>query len=331
MKEIDFIDEVSYIVRTHFSDANYFFEFITPHHNYEKISNWSISRLYPSTHVNLESTFNNLLQTQRLIGLDRLLCLSYEAKIIDHENIENFIVHAKHFNQSLYFHRGSEHNKTSKLNDSSKYLITMNEPIVLFQPSESISNIIKAFSKLQSPSFQWSNIFSMNFTSSFIPVENYLSSPLSISHEISSIPLKTVIEKCHARIGLMGNPSDGFGGKTLSCLISNFEATVTITEVDSLEFQKDPPVDNTSSSRGVRIQSNPHHDKSNFTGIDDLFTHSCIHGYYGGARLLQATCKMFVHRCAKYSVLSHTWHQRQKKDIIISYETDIPRMVIKPL
>ena len=34
---------------------------------------------------------------------------------------------------------------------------------------------------------------------------------------------------CSARIGLMGNPSDGFGGKTISFLIENFRASVTLS------------------------------------------------------------------------------------------------------
>ena len=39
-----------------------------------------------------------------------------------------------------------------------------------------------------------------------------------------------VTESCPARIGLMGNPSDGFQGKTISFLIDNFSACVTIEE-----------------------------------------------------------------------------------------------------
>lgn len=38
----------------------------------------------------------------------------------------------------------------------------------------------------------------------------------------------SVKESCCARIGLLGNPSDGFGGKTLSFLIGNFAAEVTV-------------------------------------------------------------------------------------------------------
>ena len=38
--------------------------------------------------------------------------------------------------------------------------------------------------------------------------------------------MKTTIH----RIGLMGNPSDGFFGKTISLTISNFWAEATLTE-----------------------------------------------------------------------------------------------------
>lgn len=44
---------------------------------------------------------------------------------------------------------------------------------------------------------------------------------------------KWTSDKCYARIGLMGNPSDGFKGKTLSFLINNFYAEVFIEEDES--------------------------------------------------------------------------------------------------
>ena len=33
-----------------------------------------------------------------------------------------------------------------------------------------------------------------------------------------------------ARVGLMGNPSDGFGGKTIATLIGDYAASVTLWE-----------------------------------------------------------------------------------------------------
>lgn len=48
---------------------------------------------------------------------------------------------------------------------------------------------------------------------------------------MSAFP-QSVKESCHARVGLMGNPSDGFKGKTLSFLLANLNATVRIEERD---------------------------------------------------------------------------------------------------
>jgi hypothetical protein len=45
---------------------------------------------------------------------------------------------------------------------------------------------------------------------------------------VSTLPSE-VEDSCFARVGLMGNPSDGFKGKTLSFLIENFKATVHIS------------------------------------------------------------------------------------------------------
>ena len=47
--------------------------------------------------------------------------------------------------------------------------------------------------------------------------------------QVSSLP-RSVTETCCARVGLMGNPSDGFHGRTLSFLIRNFQASVSIEE-----------------------------------------------------------------------------------------------------
>jgi hypothetical protein len=38
----------------------------------------------------------------------------------------------------------------------------------------------------------------------------------------------TITEQCHARVGLLGNPSDGFGGAVIALLLANFHATVTL-------------------------------------------------------------------------------------------------------
>jgi glucuronokinase len=56
---------------------------------------------------------------------------------------------------------------------------------------------------------------------------------LALSSSILTILPDKVEVSCNARVGLMGNPSDGFEGKTLSFLIDNFSAVVTITANDN--------------------------------------------------------------------------------------------------
>jgi hypothetical protein len=42
--------------------------------------------------------------------------------------------------------------------------------------------------------------------------------------------------KAYARIGFLGNPSDGYYGKTISFLLENFSATVSLEPSDTLKF-----------------------------------------------------------------------------------------------
>jgi glucuronokinase len=63
-----------------------------------------------------------------------------------------------------------------------------------------------------------------------------------LSTDLSMTPLgpKVVTERTHSRVGLMGNPSDGFGGKTIALLCSNFWAEVTIRESTRLRLIPHP-------------------------------------------------------------------------------------------
>jgi len=120
----------------------------------------------------------------------------------------------------------------------------------------------------------------------------------------------SLTEVCPARVGLMGNPSDGFGGKTLSFLIENFAAKVTITA----------PAD--PDDRSVHLVPHPVLDPGAFDGLDGLQLYTLGKGYYGGVRLLQATCKAFADRCARAGLVVH-----RQRGFRMSYDTDIPRMV----
>ena len=74
----------------------------------------------------------------------------------------------------------------------------------------------------------------------------------------------------------MGNPSDGFNGKTISLSIKNFWAEVTIFE-----------------SARLILTPHPLNDPTEFGSLADLHDSYGRDGYLGGLRLLQATCKKF--------------------------------------
>jgi glucuronokinase len=110
--------------------------------------------------------------------------------------------------------------------------------------------------------------------------------------------------KTYARIGLMGNPSDGFFGKTISSCIRNFYAQVVLIE-----------------SQRIKIVPHSIHDATEFSSLADLEETSIRDGYYGGIRLLYATCKRFNEYCRENGILLDS------RNFSIIYDTNIPRQV----
>jgi len=43
-------------------------------------------------------------------------------------------------------------------------------------------------------------------------------------------------KRAYARAGLLGNPSDGYNGKTISISVRNFQAQVVLYEWDSVDI-----------------------------------------------------------------------------------------------
>jgi len=109
--------------------------------------------------------------------------------------------------------------------------------------------------------------------------------------------------KAYPRAGLVGNPSDGYFGKTISFTFSNFCAEVVLYETPELEILPSEK------------------DQSRFTSITDLFKDVKLHGYYGGIRLLKATVKKFYDYCKENQIELH------KKNFTIRYESNIPHGV----
>lgn len=109
--------------------------------------------------------------------------------------------------------------------------------------------------------------------------------------------------QAYPRAGLVGNPSDGYFGKTISFVFSNFRAEVVLYETPELEILPNQK------------------DHSKFQGIADIVRDVRLHGYYGGIRLLKATVKTFYDYCQDNQIELH------KKNFTIRYDSNIPHGV----
>lgn len=110
-------------------------------------------------------------------------------------------------------------------------------------------------------------------------------------------------KKAHARAGFLGNPSDGYHGKTISFIVKNFAAEVVLYEWDSVDI--------------VLAEQ----DRGRFRSVYDLANDVKLHGYYGGIRLIKATIKRFVEYCQQHGFNLHS------QNFSIRYSSDIPRQV----
>jgi glucuronokinase len=107
----------------------------------------------------------------------------------------------------------------------------------------------------------------------------------------------------HPRAGLVGNPSDGYNGKTISFLFTNYRAEVVLWESPELEI-----LPNTR-------------DTSVFDSIEHLAGDVRLYGYYGGIRLLKATIKRFHDYCREQKIPLHD------RNFTLRYRSDIPHGV----
>jgi glucuronokinase len=107
----------------------------------------------------------------------------------------------------------------------------------------------------------------------------------------------------HARAGLIGNPSDGYFGKTISFIIRNFRATVRLWESPHFEIYPGPG------------------DLARFESVNEFLRDQRLHGYYGGMRLIKAAIKRFHEYCNDNEM------ELPQRSFTIEYESDIPRLV----
>jgi glucuronokinase len=115
--------------------------------------------------------------------------------------------------------------------------------------------------------------------------------------------VKIVETIAYARAGLLGNPSDGYFGKTISATFADFRARIVLYEWPELEI----------------ILSRQ--DRCEFSSLSELVEDVKLNGLYGGLRLIKATIKVFAEYCESERI------DLPSRNFALRYETDIPRQV----
>lgn len=104
----------------------------------------------------------------------------------------------------------------------------------------------------------------------------------------------------YARAGFLGNPSDGYYGKTISFLARNFRARVLLHPSARLEIRP--------SKADMPI----------FESLDDLYQTTRWRGYYGGIRIIQALIVRLMEYCREHGI------ELPNRNFTIEYESTIP-------
>ncbi|MGA1367721.1 MAG: mevalonate kinase family protein [Blastocatellia bacterium] len=107
----------------------------------------------------------------------------------------------------------------------------------------------------------------------------------------------------YARAGLIGNPSDGYYGRTISLILRNFSAQVVIYEWPQLEILP------------------TRQDHCRFDSLDEFLEDARINGYYGGLRLVKAAIKRFADYCREQGI------DLAPETFSLRYDSTIPRQV----
>ena len=112
-----------------------------------------------------------------------------------------------------------------------------------------------------------------------------------------------ICTKVYARAALVGNPSDGYGGRTISALVKNFWAEVRLVESDRLELLP------------------ASQDQCSFPSLDEFLRDQQLQGCHGGLRLVKASIKRFAQWCAHEAI------HLPAQNFRLTYTSCIPRQV----
>ena len=105
----------------------------------------------------------------------------------------------------------------------------------------------------------------------------------------------------YARAGFLGNPSDGYFGKTLSFAFSNFRARVLLYPSGRLEIKP--------SKADLPVWEN----------LDDLYRITRWRGYYGGIRIIQALIVRLIDYCKEHGI------ELPDRNFTLEYESTVPQ------
>jgi glucuronokinase len=104
-----------------------------------------------------------------------------------------------------------------------------------------------------------------------------------------------------SRAGFLGNPSDGYYGKTIAFAMANFRARVLLFPSARLEIKPskaDLPV---------------------FENLQDLYRTTRWRGYYGGIRIIQGLIVRFMDYCQDRGI------ELEDRNFTVEYESSIPQ------
>ncbi len=113
-----------------------------------------------------------------------------------------------------------------------------------------------------------------------------------------------------ARVGLLGNPSDGYGGKTLAVTIDNFYAEAWLTPLPG------------GGGGNVHLIPHPVFDPLRLPSLEGLSTLCKREGYSGGVRLMAATLHRLHCLCTAAG-----YPLDRSRGFTAHYHTTVPRQV----
>ena len=115
--------------------------------------------------------------------------------------------------------------------------------------------------------------------------------------------MEVVRARSFARAGLLGNPSDGYFGKTLSFAFSDFGVDLSLTESSRMRFVPGEV------------------DDAMFDSPEQLVHDLRIFGYDGGIRMLKAVSKLFFEYCMEHGI------GIPRRNFTAEYKINVPRLV----